>query len=310
MKRLKTMLVSLVIALVLCSGGCIFETSSTNGNSTVNVSSTQSSSFDLSSVPAYSGSTYVEINNNIPEFDETDFTTESFEYYSDLDELGRCGVAYANIGQDLMPTGERGDISSVHPTGWHSAKYDCVEQEHLYNRSHLIAYCLAGENANEKNLITGTRYMNAEGMNQFEIEVSDYVHSTNNHVLYRVTPIFEGDNLVASGVRIEAESVEDKGEGIKFNVYCYNVQPGVCIDYSNGDSWLEDESDTNSLDGDTAASKSSEENTYIINTSSGKFHYPDCDGIKNAKAKNKKTYTGSRYELINEGYEPCGNCNP
>lgn len=173
---------------------------------------------DLSTIPAYTGEPYVEINDNVPDFPEDDFTTDSFESYSDLDNLGRCGVAYANIGQDLMPTEKRGSIGQVKPSGWHTQKYDNVDGKFVYNRCHLIGYQLTAENANEKNLITGTRYLNVEGMLPFENMVADYIKETDYHVLYRVTPIFDGDNLVADGVQMEAESVEDNGDGILFNV--------------------------------------------------------------------------------------------
>ncbi len=189
-------------------------------------------------LPAYSGTPYIEVNDNVPDFDISDADNGSFETYSELDSLGRCGVAYANIGLDLMPTEERGSIGSVKPTGWETIKYDNVDGKYLYNRCHLIGYQLTGENANEKNLITGTRYLNMEGMLPFENMVADYIEETGNHVLYRSTPIFEDDNLLASGVQMEAMSVEDNGEGILFNVYCYNVQPGVVIDYATGASQL------------------------------------------------------------------------
>lgn len=192
----------------------------------------------LEEIPPFGGTPYVEINGNIPYFGEADYTTESFESYSELDDLGRCGTAYANIGRDLMPTEERGEIGSVKPSGWHTVKYDCVDGKYLYNRCHLIGYQLTGENANEKNLITGTRYMNVEGMLPFENAVDDFVEATNHHVLYRVTPVYEGDNLVAGGVLMEGWSVEDGGRGICFNVYVYNCQPGVGIDYATGESWL------------------------------------------------------------------------
>lgn len=187
-------------------------------------------------IPAYSGEAYVEVNGNVPEFTDADMTTDSFEIYSDLDELGRCGVAYACVGRDLMPNEERGKIGSVKPTGWHSVKYDFVDGKYLYNRCHLIGYQLTAENANKKNLITGTRYMNTVGMLPFENMVADYIKETDNHVLYRVTPIFEGNNLVADGVKMEALSVEDNGDGVSYNVFVYNVQPGVVINYENGDS--------------------------------------------------------------------------
>ena len=194
----------------------------------------------LDAIPAYDGKAYVAVNNNEPFFTDSDMTTTAFENYSDLDSLGRCGVAYANICKEIMPTEKRGKIGMIKPSGWHTVKYDVIKDRYLYNRCHLIGYQLAGENANSKNLITGTRYLNVEGMLPFENLVADYVNNTGNHVLYRVTPMFSGSNLVANGVLIEAKSVEDNGGGILFNVYCYNVQPGVGINYENGDSWLDD----------------------------------------------------------------------
>ena len=202
------------------------------------VATDYSVSYSLSEIPEYSGSNYVVINDNIPDFKEEDINTNSFEEYSDLDYLDRCGVAYANISIDIMPTEERGSIGNVKPSGWHTVKYDIVDGKYLYNRCHLIGYQLSGENANTKNLITCTRQMNTKGMLEFENKVANYVKETNNHVLYRVTPIFYDDNLVASGVQIEALSVEDNGKGIKFNVFVYNVQDGIEIDYKTGDSKL------------------------------------------------------------------------
>ena len=195
-------------------------------------------SFNLESIPQFTDKVYVVLNENNPEFTEEDFNKESLEEYSNLDYLGRCGSAFAKVGTETMPTEERGEIGGVKPSGWQTIKYDIVDGKYLYNRCHLIGYQLTGENANEKNLITGTRYMNVEGMLPFENMVAEYIRETKNHVLYRVTPIFEGENLLASGVQIEAKSVEDNGEGICFNVYVYNVQPGVIIDYSNGESAL------------------------------------------------------------------------
>lgn len=254
----------------------------------------------LSDVPEFSGEPYVVINDNEPSFPAEDFTSEGFEEYSPLDDLGRCGVAYANVGLETMPTEERGSISNVKPTGWKSVQYDFVDGKSLYNRCHLIGFQLTGENANRQNLITGTRYMNVDGMLPFENLVADYVKETENHVLYRVTPIFEGDNLVASGVQMEAQSVEDKGAGVCFNVYVYNNQPGVTIDYATGDSWASDE-----VPADTG-----KESTYILNTSSRKFHKPDCGSVETISPSNKKSYTGTREELINQGYEACGKCKP
>ena len=193
----------------------------------------------LEEIPEFSGDAYVSINGNVPFFVEEEYTTESYEYYSELDDLGRCGVTMACIGIDIMPTEDRGEIGSVKPSGWQSVKYDIVDGKYLYNRCHLIGFQLAGENANKQNLITGTRYLNIEGMLPFENLVADYVQETENHVLYRVTPIFEGDNLVASGVVMEGWSVEDGGDGVCFCVYAYNAQPGIVIDYATGDSYQE-----------------------------------------------------------------------
>lgn len=202
---------------------------------------TTASSFSLSDVPAYSGKAYTSVNGNVPYFSAAELTTQSFETYSDLDSLGRCGVTYACIGKDLMPTEERGSIGMVKPTGWHTVRYDdLVDGKYLYNRCHLIGYQLTGENANTKNLITGTRYLNIEGMLPFENMVADYIQESNNHVLYRVTPIFEGNNLLTNGVLMEGYSVEDKGAGVSYCVFAYNVQPGIEIDYATGESKLAD----------------------------------------------------------------------
>ncbi len=223
-------------------------------------------SFDVSTVAAYSGTAYAIVNNNVPYFTTAELTTVSFESYSNLDSLGRCGVAMACIGTDIMPTESRGAIGSVKPTGWHTVKYDCISDLYLYNRCHLIAFELAGENANEKNLITGTRYMNVTGMLPFENEVTAFVKSTEYHVMYRVTPIFEGNNLVASGVLMEAYSVEDAGAGIQFCVYCYNVQPGIVIDYATGDSY--EDGSASSASSTTTGSTSSTSSTSSTTTGS------------------------------------------
>lgn len=257
-------------------------------------------SYDLDSIPAYTDKPYVVLQENVPDFDSSDFTTQAFETYAPLDELERCGVAYANICTELMPTEERGSIGQVKPSGWHTVTYDNVDGRYLYNRCHLIGFQLAGENANEQNLITGTRYMNVEGMLPFENQVADYVEETENHVLYRVTPIFQGDNLVSSGVQMEAWSVEDQGEGVCFNVYVYNVQPGITIDYATGESWLE-------------GSVSPSENVsshYVLNTSSKKFHLPECSGVRDIKESNRQDYQGNREQLLEQGYTPCGLCHP
>ena len=204
----------------------------------------------------------------------------------------------ACIGTDIMPTEERGSIGQVRPSGWQTVKYDHVDGKYLYNRCHLIGYQLTGENANPENLITGTRYCNVQGMLPFENMVADYVKETGNHVLYRVTPIFEGKELVARGVRMEAISVEDQGEGICFDVYVYNNQPGVKIDYATGDSQL------------IPAENSGSRQTYVLNTGSKRFHLENCESVSTMKEKNKQTVTASREELLLQGYTPCGGCNP
>lgn len=261
-------------------------------------------SISLEEVPEYSGEPYAVLENNEPGFAKEDMTEESYEVYSELDWGGKCGVAEANIGEELMPTEERGQIGQIKPSGWQLVKYDNVDGKYLYNRCHLIGYQLTGENANEKNLITGTRYMNTEGMLPFENMVADYIKETGNHVLYRVTPIFEGDNLVASGVQMEAKSVEDDGEGICFNVYVYNVQPGIEIDYATGESWLEEtKNEEKEVD-------KSEGVTYILNTNSKKIHDTECESVKDIKTKNKEVYEGTREEILARGYEPCGKCKP
>lgn len=286
-KRFKWLSLILFLSLNLCA--CtILPTSPSNSSSAI-----------LEEVPTTSNDPYVVLNNNVPTFEQEDFTTQSFETYSDLDSLGRCGVAYANLGSDLMPTKDRESISSIKPSGWQSVKYDIVDGQYLYNRCHLIGYQLSAENANEKNLITGTRYMNVEGMLPFENMVADYIKETDNHVLYRVTPVFEGNNLVANGVQIEAESVEDMGEGISFNVYVYNQQPGIEIDYTTGQSNAANTTSDHEINQD-----------YILNINTHKFHLPDCESVKNIKKQNKQSYTGTRQDLINQGYEPCSNCQP
>ena len=263
----------------------------TNPDSNNDNSSSNTNVTTINDIPKYSGEDYIVLNNNIPNFTESDLTTNSFEEYSPLDSLGRCGVAYANIGSDIMPTEKRESISSVKPSGWQSVKYDIVEGKYLYNRSHLIGYQLTAENANEKNLITGTRYFNATLMLPYENMVADYIKETNNHVLYRVTPIYEGDNLVATGVQMEAKSVEDNGEGIEFNVFVYNVQPGITIDYSNGNSALSGEEIKNNTTTDNnTTSNNSNNNTSTTdnnttNTSNSNSSKEDVVIRGNSKSK-------------------------
>lgn len=302
----------------------------------------------LDAIPAYDGKAYVAVNNNEPFFTDSDMTTTAFENYSDLDSLGRCGVAYANICKEIMPTEKRGKIGMIKPSGWHTVKYDVIKDRYLYNRCHLIGYQLAGENANPKNLITGTRYLNVEGMLPFENLVADYVNNTGNHVLYRVTPMFSGSNLVANGVLIEAKSVEDNGGGILFNVYCFNVQPGVGINYENGDSWLdgitpqEQSAQTGAAqNGGSQSSDGSQAGASAGDTgSSGSITGSAASGSDTSPAENSVsdssnsetmvhiTATGKKYhragcrtlkksdtevtldEAKSMGLSPCGICNP
>ena len=327
-KNGKYRLLGVVTACVMvfmsaCAGKAEQEKTSANAQQeTVPVSGTQQSDISMETIPEYGGEPYVVIDDNEPNFTEEELQPEAYETYGTLDALGRCSIAEASIGEGLMPTEKRGAIGQVKPTGWHTVKYDMVEGKYLYNRCHLIGYQLTAENANEKNLITGTRYMNTEGMLPFENMVADYIKETGNHVMYRVTPVFEGENLVASGVQMEAESVEDQGADLSFNVYVYNVQPGVEIDYKTGESWEANEllpasknSDKagNAVSGTASDKDSSDpvsEQTYILNTSSKKFHKESCSGVKSMKEKNKKVYTGKREEVIEQGYAPCGNCHP
>lgn len=260
-------------------------------------------------VPVYSGEPYTELNGNIPYFTDREKTEDVFEHYSDLDTLGRCGTAYANICKELMPTEKRGEIGMIKPTGWHTVRYDdIISDKYLYNRCHLIGFQLAGENANEKNLVTGTRYINVDGMLPFENMIADYVKETDNHVLYRVTPIFVGDNLVCRGVEMEAYSVEDNGEGTSFHVFVYNIQPGIEIDYATGDSWVAN-SMADIVD-DTEEHAQYATTLYVINAKTRKFHFPDCDSVGKISKQNKKERETDRAELIAEGYTPCGSCKP
>ena len=274
------------------------------------------SDIDPSSLPEYNGQHYVKVSNGIPVFpdevyeraglvkDGDDWKTKGnllgtvdsnkltpYEYYGSLDNLGRCTGAYGLLGEETMPQNgqERGDISSVHPSGWAKAQN--------WERCHLIAWALSAENANPSNLITGTHYLNYDGMRPLEEEVEHYIWNTGNHVLYYVRPWFAGDELVARGVQMTAWSVEDKGEGVSFNVYCFNVTPGAEIDYKTGIVT-------------TAEQAAQDARTYVINTRSGVFHYPSCDGVKEMSEHNKKTVTATRTELTSQGYTPCGACEP
>lgn len=261
-------------------------------------------------IPAYSGSPAVEVNGNVPFFEKNEWTTASFQHYFDLDSLGRVTLAYASIGPDMLPEEKREDISQVRPTGFINHPYPFVDQEYVYNRCHLVAHMLCGQNANPKNLMTGTRYMNVEGMLPYERQVQKYIEQTGNHVMYRVTPMFEGNDLVARGVLMEALSVEDGGAGVQFCVFCYNVQPGVAIDYATGENQADGTQALGGVTGGEAGQTPSGAQHYVLNTSSKKFHLPDCSGAVRMSAKNRQDVTETREQVIAQGYEPCGQCNP
>lgn len=272
----------------------------------------------LASVPAYTGTAYAVINNNVPTFNPGDLTRlDAFETYSELDSLGRCGTAYANICKEIMPTQKRGEIGAVKPTGWHTVKYPTVISDlYLYNRCHLIGYQLAGENANTKNLITGTRYLNTTCMLPYENMVAQYVINTSHHVLYRVTPIYIGNNLVASGVIMEGYSVEDAGAGISFCIYCYNVQPGVIIDYTNGNSALDpnyvptEEWQTQAIGVQNGQQVAGFATTFVLNTNTKKAHRQGCSSSLKMSEKNKQVVNSTPDSLQAQGYSPCKNCRP
>ena len=274
----------------------------------------------LESVMEYNGKSHAVVYNNKPQFQASEITDKAYEFYSPLDSKGRCGYVQACVGEELMPTGTRGSISSVKPTGWVQKVYSTslVNGGSLYNRCHLIGWQLTGENANKKNLITGTRYMN-ENMIPFENMIADYIKETGNHVMYRVTPVFEGNNLVASGVHMEAYSVEDNGAGVCFNVYLYNVQPGITIDYKTGTSELASSSSTQKETSKETAKETQKETQnettasttkYVLNAKSKKIHKPTCSSVNSITAANRKDYAGSIDSLLSQGYSPCGSCKP
>lgn len=261
---------------------------------------------DIADIPEYSGSPYVEVSGNVPSFTDADLSSPA-ETYTPLDPLGRCGSAMAIVSRETMPTEERGSIGMVKPSGWHTVRYDdLISDRYLYNRCHLIGYQLTAENANERNLITGTRYLNVEGMLPFENEVADYVEATGNRVLYRVTPVFVGDELVARGVQMEAESVEDGGAGVSFNVFCHNVQPGIQIDYQTGQSRRSQ--DAGPTGESSSIQPSADQVMYVLNVNSGKFHLPDCPSVSKMSDRNKREVTSTIDQMVSEGYTPCANC--
>lgn len=288
------MLISVLIISAVSVTGC--------QNQENDISYMKSSSGEME-IPEYAGEPYVEINGNIPEFTSDELAAEKgYEYYAPLDEKGRCGSCEALVGKETMPTEKRQAIGMIKPSGWHTVRYDdLISDRYLYNRCHLIGFQLAGENANERNLITGTRYLNVEGMLPFEDMIDDYVDRTGNHVLYRVTPVYNGNDLVASGVHMMAQSVEDGGKGLSFNIYCYNVQPGVVIDYSTGESRRDDEAEKN-------YQQSRGEETFVVNTNTGRYHNPECSSADDIKPDNRLELESTEEKLRESGYSPCGRC--
>ena len=339
--------------------------SSASGKPAISAASSEpvASTFGLSDVAPYAGKPSVEVNGGMPLFNDSDKARDAFEEYAPLDPLGRCVVAFALISRETMPTEERGSIGMVKPSGWKTARYDWVDGLYLFNRCHLIGYQLAGENDNERNLITGTRSMNVQGMQPYEDRIASYVRGTGNHVLYRSTPVFEGDELVARGVLLEALSVEDDGAGIRFCAWCYNVEPGVEIDYTTGESHatgeisiesgaggavataggaaaaipdaattevsatdqaapseavetaspeasVSDAGTTTETTGAPATPEAANVRTYVLNTNTHKFHYPNCSSVGDMAEHNKQYVESTRDEIIALGYEPCGRCNP
>ncbi len=313
MKRLSALL-ALLLALCLCFTGCDLSNllgdtgdggTSQGGGTPPNVS--------LDAIPAFSGKAFVAVNGNVPFFTEDEIKSESYEYYSDLDNLGRCGVVHACLGLDTMPpkNDERGEIGHVTPSGWVQGQYDkeLVDGRWLYNRSHLIGWQLSDEDDNEKNLITGTRYFNVEGMLPFENMVAAHLREDGGHVMYRVTPIYEGNNLLASGVLMEAYSVEDNGEGVTFCVYIYNVQPGIIIDYATGANCLDDGySKPEGVVPETPDLSDDEVGSYVLNTSSKLIHKPTCSSVGKMAAHNKQEYTGTLTDILAQNYAKCGSC--
>ena len=300
-KTLRYVMLTVVLALALTMALAMTSCGSKDGESTGDGSSATTAPVTLDSIPAYDGELCIELNGNKPSFTDAELkeAKESYKFFGDLDNMGRCSVAEASISRDTMPDQSkesRGDISEVHPSGWHSG----MEWE----RMHLIAWSLSGENANPMNLITGTHDCNYNAMRPKEIETAQFLEDNpRKHVLYRVTPVFYGKEQIARGVQMEAESVEDKGRGLSFNVYCYNVRTdGAVINYKTGTI------DYTQIQGETK--KSNEERLYVLNLNSKKFHYPSCSGVADISDRNKKEVTATRQDLINQGFDPCGMCEP
>ena len=263
------------------------------------ISVSQPPYIDLDVIPVWDGEPWLIVDGNTPGFTEADLTTEAFERYSALDALGRCGSAYACVSQALLADENRGSLASVTPTGWVNREYDFIDGKYLYNRCHLLGFQLTGNDASKRNLITGTRYLNIQGMLPYENQVADHVKENGHHVLYRVTPRFRENELVCRGVQMEAYCVEcGSDDPFMFHVFCYNVQPGVLIDYETGESEFSE------------IGLNSEKKTYILNTASKKFHDPNCANAESISDKNREKIKCTREELIYRGYEPCGICKP
>lgn len=306
MKRTYTKwILSILLSITLLSGCQSFTHNQTDTTAqTSQTSQTSDAPEDiLSDIPSYTGNPVYIYNDNEPMFTKSEITDDAYESYSDLDELGRVGTATACLGPETLPTEDREDISSVTPSGWINHSYDIVDGGYLYNRCHMIGFQLSGENDNEENLFTGTRYMNVDGMLPYENQTKEYIDETDNHVMYRVTPDFEDNNLVCDGVLMEAYSVEDNGSGLSFCIYVYNVQPDITIDYTTGENYTSNTTQTSN----TSDTKNT---TYILNTNSKIIHIPSCNSVAKMAEHNKKEYTGSYEALIKEGYHPCQNCNP
>ena len=330
-KRLSAAIIALLIVLSVMLAGCgdrapEFDGSGFNNATKNTVGKTQNADQNNGTsqedpickqlgIPSFSGNGFASLNNGVPKFTDEEITDKGYEFYSELDKLGRCGYAMACVGTETLPSGERGNISSVKPTGWIQNKYDTdvVSGGSLYNRSHLIAWSLTGEDANERNLITGTEYMNQRIMTQFEDMVRDAVKEDGLHVMYRVTPMFYENELVARGVIMEAYSVEDKGETVSFNVYVYNVQPGIVIDYATGNNWLATETGNNvAADEDNKnndAGNTEGQGSYVLNTYGKKVHIPTCPSVEQMNPANKQEYTGALADILSQGYTKCGTCH-
>ena len=324
MKTKRLSLLALLLSLLLVFAGCETPyipdqtTAATTTTATTTTAATPPSAESPDGIPAYAGYAYVNVANGVPTFtaEEIAEAAGSYEFFSELDALGRCGYVEASVGVDLMPTEERGSIGMVKPSGWQTAKYDIVSGKYLYNRCHLIGFQLTGENANEKNLITGTRYLNIDGMLPFENMIASYVKDTENHVLFRVTPVYVGNELVARGLIMEAYSVEDEGDGVCFHVYVYNVQPGITINYADGTSYLSTEPPITTAQPPVTEvpavpeAPAEEVKTYVVNTNTDKFHLQSCQYANSMKPENRDEITATRSDLIEAGYDPCGSCKP